>query len=273
MLTQIAQGVLVHESEFIKSNAVVVQGGTGVLLIDPGITTEDMAEIVSAVSELGQSVAAGFSTHAHWDHLLWDANFGDVPRFGTTATASAIDAFLTNPLWRGDVAESLPPGLDVPLDLFGLISGVPGGSTNVPWDGPAVRIIEHDAHATGHAALLFEEGGVLVAGDMFSNHLVPMLNLRSIDPIGDYLAGLAKLEEVAGDVDIFVPGHGTVGDGDELRVRIDRDRAYVHALRDGTTPDDPRLGPSAQPGYEWVTDVHAGQVQGLARRVGEGLHD
>ncbi len=37
MLRQVADGVLIHESEFIQSNAVVVQGRAGVLLIDPGI--------------------------------------------------------------------------------------------------------------------------------------------------------------------------------------------------------------------------------------------
>lgn len=35
MLKQVAEGVLVHESEFIQSNSVVVQGRDGVLLIDP----------------------------------------------------------------------------------------------------------------------------------------------------------------------------------------------------------------------------------------------
>ena len=38
MLRQVAEGVLAHESEFLQSNAVVVQGRAGVLLIDAGIT-------------------------------------------------------------------------------------------------------------------------------------------------------------------------------------------------------------------------------------------
>jgi hypothetical protein len=33
-LRQVADGVLVHESEFVQSNAVVAQGPTGVLLVD-----------------------------------------------------------------------------------------------------------------------------------------------------------------------------------------------------------------------------------------------
>ncbi|MFG2012237.1 FadR/GntR family transcriptional regulator [Micromonospora sp. NPDC048868] len=37
MLGQVADGVLVHESEFLQSNTIVVQGRAGVLLIDPGL--------------------------------------------------------------------------------------------------------------------------------------------------------------------------------------------------------------------------------------------
>jgi hypothetical protein len=34
----------------------------------------------------------------------------------------------------------------------------------------------------------------------------------------------------------------------------------VEALRDGGGGDDPRIGPSAKPGWEWVSDVHTGQL-------------
>ncbi|HTP20151.1 MAG TPA: hypothetical protein VMJ65_11140 [Solirubrobacteraceae bacterium] len=36
MLRQVADGVLIHESEFMQTNAVVAQGRAGVLLIDRG---------------------------------------------------------------------------------------------------------------------------------------------------------------------------------------------------------------------------------------------
>jgi hypothetical protein len=69
---------------------------------------------------------------------------------------------------------------------------------------------------------------------------------------------------VADDVDVLIPGHGSVGGADQVRARIEQDRAYVQALRDGGGPDDPRIGPSAKPGWEWVSDVHEGQAQRLA---------
>jgi glyoxylase-like metal-dependent hydrolase (beta-lactamase superfamily II) len=175
---------------------------------------------------------------------------------------------LSNPDWKARVAEGLPPEIaeEIPLDLFGLITGLPAGTAQIPWDGPQVRIIEHQAHAPGHAALLIEERGVLVAGDMLSDVLIPMLDLNDTeDPIEDYLAALRLLEGAADDVDVLVPGHGSIGRADQVHARIDQDRAYVHALRDAHDPSDPRVGPSATYG-DWLPGVHEWQLQRLARR-------
>jgi glyoxylase-like metal-dependent hydrolase (beta-lactamase superfamily II) len=268
MLKHVAEDVLVHESEFIQSNSVVVQGRTGVLLIDPGITSDEMAALASDLRELGRPVVAGFSTHPDWDHVLWHADFGDVPRYGTARCAASMRDLLSHADWKDRVAEGLPPEYadEVPMDLLGLITGLPDGARLIPWDGPGVRVIEHQAHAPGHAALLIEERGVLVAGDMLSDILMPFLDLQSADPIEDYLAALRLFDSVAGDVVAVIPGHGSVGGAGQLRARIELDRAYVQALRDGGVPDDPRVGPSAP--LDWLPDVHRWQLQRLAQAQG-----
>jgi glyoxylase-like metal-dependent hydrolase (beta-lactamase superfamily II) len=264
MLRQVTESVLIHESVFLQSNAVVVQGRAGALLIDAGILDSEMAGIADDLRVVDQPVVAGFSTHPHWDHLLWHPKLGAAPRYGTAACATAIRAFLSSPNWKDDVAEDLPPEIEVPLDLFGLITGLPAEATEIPWDGPKVGILEHQGHAPGHAALLIEERGVLVAGDMLSDVLIPMFDLNAADPIEDYLAALRLLEGVADEIDVLVPGHGSIGGPDEMRTRIELDRAYVHALRDAEVLSDPRIGPSAKEGWEWVADVHEGQVQRLS---------
>ena len=270
MLKQVAEGVLIHESEFCQSNAVVVHGRAGVLLIDPGVLGDEMAALADDLRELGQPVVAGFSTHPHWDHLLWHARLGAAPRYGTARGAAFVRDRLSDPGAKARIAAQLiPPDIagQVPLDLMGLITGLPAETAQIPWDGPQVRIIEHQAHAPGHAALLIGERGVLVAGDMLSDVLIPMLDLNgTADPIEDYLAALRLLEGVAGDVDVLVPGHGSIGGADQVHARIDQDRAYVHALRDAHVPSDPRVGPSAKDGWDWVAGVHEGQLQRLARR-------
>jgi glyoxylase-like metal-dependent hydrolase (beta-lactamase superfamily II) len=268
VLRQVAEGVLTHESEFCQSNAVVVQGRAGVLLIDPGILADEMVALADDLRELGQPVVAGFSTHPHWDHLLWHARLGTAPRYGTARCADTVRARLSDAGAKARVAELIPPDIvdQVPLDLLGLTTGLPAETTQIPWDGPQVRIIEHDAHAPGHAALLIEERGILVAGDMLSDVLIPMLDLNAADPTEDYLAALRLLDGVADDVDLLVPGHGSAGGADQVRARIDQDRAYVHALRDADVFSDPRIGPSAKDGWDWVAGVHEWQLQHLARR-------
>ncbi|MGW0432512.1 MBL fold metallo-hydrolase [Micromonospora sp. NPDC003197] len=270
MLRPVADGVLVHESEFLQSNTIVVQGRAGVLLIDPGLQNHELACLANDLSASGRTVVAGFSTHPDWDHLLWHTQLGGAPRYGTARCAATVQEQLSDPDTKAQIAEHLAEteiAGQVPLDLYGLIAALPAGTARIPWDGPGVRITEHQAHAPGHAALLVEERGVLIAGDMLSDVLVPMLDLDSAaDPIEDYLAALRLLESVAADVDVVIPGHGSVGGAGQVHERIERDRAYVLALRDGREPGDSRIGPSAQPGWEWVSDVHHGQVQALAER-------
>jgi glyoxylase-like metal-dependent hydrolase (beta-lactamase superfamily II) len=267
MLTQVAEGVLVHQSELLQNNSVVVQGRAGVLLIDPGITGSEMACLANDLRELGQPVVAGFSTHPDWDHVLWHAEFGETPRYGTARCAAFMRDLLSNPDWTALVAEGLPPEIaeEIPLDLFGLITALPEETAQIPWDGPEVRIIEHPAHAQGHAALLIEGSGVLVAGDMLSDILMPFPDLDTANPIEDYLFGLRLLEDVADGVVVLIPGHGSVCGADQAHARIELDRAYVQALRDGHAPDDPRIGPSATFGKDWLPGVSEWQRQQLAQ--------
>ena len=275
MLRQVADGVLIHQSEFCQSNAVVVQGPAGVLLIDPGILGSEIATLADDLRELGQPVVAGFSTHPHWDHVLWHARLGAAPRYGTARCAATIRDFLSDARWKTRIAAFIPPDIveQVPLDLLGLITGLPAETTQIPWDGRRVRIIEHQAHAPGHAALLIEEGGVLIAGDMLSDVLIPMLDLNdTADPIQDYLAALQLLEGAANDVDVIIPGHGSIGGADQVHARIEQDRAYVQALRDGHVLSDPRVGPSAKDGWDWVVGVHERQLQRLRGLVASDGH-
>ena len=267
MLRQVAEGVLIHQSEFFQTNTVVVRGRAGVLLIDPGVRGDEMACLANDLSDSGQTVVAGFSTHPHWDHLLWHDSLGEAPRYGTARCAATVRDRLSDAGAKARIAGLIPPDLvkQVPLDLLGLITGLPAETAVIPWDGPQVRIVEHQAHAPGHAALLIEERGVLIAGDTLSDVLIPLLDLNdSADPVENYLAALRLIEGAADDVDVVVPGHGSVGGADQIRARIEQDRAYLHALRDARVVSDPRIGPSAA--YDSLRAVHERQLQNVTRR-------
>src|SRR3954453_18536588 len=166
MLNQVADGVWVRQSEWVWSNAIVVRGEGGLILVDPGIDGADLDQLADDIDGLGVPVVAGFSTHLHWDHMLWHARFGDVPRYAMPASASVAPSVRE----RGQ-AMAAESASDIPLELIGLV-------TALPPDGGCVtgQVVPHDAHAIGHAALLLADRGVLVAGDMLSDVLIPMLD-------------------------------------------------------------------------------------------------
>jgi glyoxylase-like metal-dependent hydrolase (beta-lactamase superfamily II) len=247
MLTQVADGVWVRQSAWVWSNAIVVRGQGGLVLVDPGIDGSDLNELADDLDRLGIPVLAGFSTHPHWDHLLWHSRFGDVPRYATEAGARAASEGRER--GRRMAAESAS---GIPLELFGLVSPLPADGGPMPGE-----IIEHEAHAVGHAAVLLADRGVLVAGDMLSDVLIPLLDASRPDQVGAYETALDRLGEAARHVDVVVPGHGAVAEGPEVAARLAADHAYIDALRRGDEPVDARLGPDA----DWLSGPHQSNLQ------------
>jgi glyoxylase-like metal-dependent hydrolase (beta-lactamase superfamily II) len=199
-LRQVADGVWVRQSAWVASNAIVVRAEAGLVLIDPGIDGAELSQLADELEGLGLPVVAGFATHPHWDHLLWHSRFGDVPRYATAACAHV--ATERRELGQEMAAQSAS---GIPLELLGLVTPLPADGGPVPGE-----IIEHEAHAIGHAAVLLADRGVLLAGDMLSDVLVPMPDPRGADPLGAYETALDRLAEAARQVDVLVPGHGSV---------------------------------------------------------------
>ena len=252
MLTQVADGVWVRQSAWVWTNSIVVRGEDGLVLVDPGIDGSELNQLADDLDRLDIPVVAGFSTHPHWDHLLWHARFGDVPRYATAANAQVASAARE----RGQqmAAESAS---GIPLELLGLVTPLPAGGGPVPGE-----IVEHQAHAIGHAAILLADRGVLLAGDMLSDVLIPLLDARRPDQVGAYETALDRLDEAARHVDVVVPGHGAVAEGPEVAARLAADHAYIDALRRGEEPVDPRLGPDA----DWLSGPHQSNLEQARRR-------
>lgn len=245
MLTEVADGVWVRQSEWVFSNAVVVRGRDGLVLVDPGIDGSDLNQLADDLDGLGAPVIAGFCTHPHWDHLLWHPRFGDVPRYATAACARVASEARE----RGQqMAAQSASG--IPLELLGLVTALPADAGPVPGE-----LIEHEAHAAGHAAVLLAERGVLLAGDMLSDVLIPLLDPRRPGQLGAYEAALDRLGEAVEHVDVLIPGHGAVAQGPEVAARLAADRAYIDALRRGEEPADARLS------RDWLSGPHRSNLE------------
>jgi glyoxylase-like metal-dependent hydrolase (beta-lactamase superfamily II) len=277
-LTEVSPGVWVGTATIWTSNTTVVVGDDGAaLVIDPGITRAEVDSLAAAIHGHGWRVVAGLSTHPHWDHVLWSAALGDVPRFASPAAIAA----LASDIKRGWAeASSVDPSHD--RALFGALTPITGraGShpeAGVPLGNPApdgCHVVLHQAHAPGHLALVTR--GVLVAGDMLSDAEVPLLDVgpggdttrAPADPLGDCWRALDVLERAveASGVGALVPGHGAVAVGvAAIAERFAADRAYLRALEYAAgmaspTVTDTRL---VDP---WVAGEHAAQLAFLRAR-------
>jgi glyoxylase-like metal-dependent hydrolase (beta-lactamase superfamily II) len=247
MLTQVADGVWVRQSEWVWTNSIVVRGDDGLIVIDPGIHGSELDELADDLNRLGVPVVAGFSTHPHFDHLLWHARFGDVPRYATDAGATRA-----REAREGAQAMAAEQASGVPLELVALVTPLPAGGGPVPGE-----IIEHQAHAVGHAAVLLADRGVLIAGDMLSDVLIPLLDSGQSDQVGAYEAALDRLGAATRQVDVVVPGHGAVAKGaEDVAARLAADTAYIDALGRGDDPVDARLRDA-----DWLSSPHRSNLE------------
>src|SRR3954453_23909774 len=226
MLIEGADGVWARQRAWVWSNSMVGRGDDGLVLVDPVIDGAELEQLADDVDRLGIPVVAGFSTHLHWDHLLWHSRFGDVPRYAMPAAAHAAPGVRERA--QTMAAES---AYGVPLDLIALVTPLPADGGPVPGE-----IVEHEAHAIGHAAVLLPDRGVLLAGDMLSDVLIPLLDARRPGQVGAYEAALDRLEEAARHIEVLVPGHGAVAEGAEVAARLAADHAYIDAPQPGVGP-------------------------------------
>jgi hydroxyacylglutathione hydrolase len=256
-LTQIAPGVLMATSSFAMTTTTVVAGPPGsgeCLLIDPGVTAAELAELAAELGSLGLRPAVAWSTHPHWDHLLWSRELGDAPRYAAPAAVP-----ITQTERDGILDQARRDGFGLDLALVGQVQALTADV--IGWDGPQARLIVHDGHAPGHGAVFLPDSGVLIAGDMCSDMEIPLLDTVAEDPLGDYRTGLDRLAAVPG-VRQVVPGHGHVGDATEFRRRLGLDAAYLDTVGGGQGFGDPRLTPESP---DWMRTVHEEQVRYFQR--------
>jgi glyoxylase-like metal-dependent hydrolase (beta-lactamase superfamily II) len=244
-VSEVASGVWVATARKYTTTTTIVAGeGGGCLLVDPAVSVADLAALAGWLAARGLRPVAGWSTHPHWDHVLWSAALGDVPRYATPR-AVAVAAREEAGLIEGVTGSA--PGHD--LRLFARLTALTG--REISWPGPRAVVLAHNAHAPGHGAVFLPGTGVLIAGDMCSDIEIPLPDLDSANPFGDYRDGLGLLASVAADVEVAVPGHGHVGDGPEFRRRVAADLAYLDAVAAGTDIPDERLI------EEWLRTEHA----------------
>lgn len=244
---EVADGLHVLTSAVeVTTSTIVVGPAGGALLVDPAWVPAELTAIADLIQRRGLTVTAGFSTHAHHDHLLWHPRFGDAPRWASARTAEL--AVAERPALLEHMGPGWPPEL---LELLGRVAPVDDAHLPDPWG--EVELVVHDGHAPGHTALWLPGRGVLLVGDMLSDVELPLP--FGPDDLDAYLAGLDRLAPYVARAAVLVPGHGRPTT--EPLARLDADRRYLDTLiRDGDA-DDPRRA------YPGMAEHHA-HLQRLA---------
>jgi glyoxylase-like metal-dependent hydrolase (beta-lactamase superfamily II) len=203
----------VHQLSHPLSNAYLLDGGEGLVLIDVGFrgrAAEMRREVDRLARSSGRDLAAIAVTHAHADHI------GSLGRFAADARVPVVAGVLEAPAIRrgGIPPRSTPTGfvgrIMVPLSQrvevdacrvdieVGDGDGLPGA--------PRLVALHTPGHTPGHTSFLWpEEGGVLFAGDAAVN----VLGLRESFVHADREQALLSLQRLASlDFEVAVFGHG-----------------------------------------------------------------
>jgi glyoxylase-like metal-dependent hydrolase (beta-lactamase superfamily II) len=238
----VADGVHVATSRQMSTTSTLLHDGRDALLVDPAWMPDELAAMAGSLERAGLRVIAGFSTHAHHDHLLWHPGLGDVPRYASPRTAELARTE------RGDLVESLGAGFPASLtELMGRVQGVEALPAAALPSGFHPEVVVHDGHAPGHTAVWLPDQRVLIAGDMLSDEELPLPFWP--DDLPAYLHALGVLAEYARTAEVVIPGHGRPGT--DALARVDADRRFLETVARGGDPDDPRL---ANPGMPEVLE-------------------
>jgi glyoxylase-like metal-dependent hydrolase (beta-lactamase superfamily II) len=168
-MQQIASGVYQIPG---YSNAYIVDGDSGVVLVDTGMPKRHGAilEALKAIGRELEQVTAIAITHAHVDHA------GNAATLRGQTNAPVIASNIDAPALRGEEKYPLPPFLDrVPFlkPLFRLLPSAEatevdhlvgeGKSSALPAD---MQVVASPGHTPGHVSFLLDRnGGILLVGD------------------------------------------------------------------------------------------------------------
>ncbi|MGO1971366.1 MAG: MBL fold metallo-hydrolase [Propionibacteriaceae bacterium] len=229
-LRHLTADVTVRQSEFWNSNAGIVDTGAGVVLVDPGILAADLADLAAAVG--GRPVVASYSTHAHWDHLLWATSLGNPPRYASAETCARVTdraehLHRTLDHVEGDLAEEDGLGPQWDRDHFFDLQPLPQGPGTI--GGVHCDLVPIPGHADGQAALVLPDHGVAFVGDTLCDIEVPGL-AEGAGQHSRFLASLDRLHDIVRRVEWIVPGHGSVAERVEAERRLAADRHYLTEL-------------------------------------------
>ena len=209
---------------FLDVTVGLVQGRTGVLLIDTGTTLTEAAAIDADVQQIaGRGVTHVVLTHKHFDHVLGSGVFTDAEIYSAPEVfdclTTATDRLRADALRYGadvDEIDRAIATLQPPQHaVYNAVVDLGNRSVTIAYLG--------GGHTTSDLVLLVpgdDDGRVVVyCGDLIEESGDPAIDADS--DVAAWPATLDRLLAVGGPDAIYVPGHGSVVDADFVRRQRD----------------------------------------------------
>lgn len=251
--SEVAQGIWMIEGRrevFTRENGgdivniALIATDAGAVVVDTGSTATMGAAIRTFADQKLGGVAATINTHHHPDHWFGNAAFADAPLLALPETAQLCGQY------EQDFAES----------LYAILGSWMSGTQGVPasdmvqagsreFGGRSLRLIPLAGHTSADLALLDEQTGTLIAGDLVFLNRAPSL------PDADFVTWLSALDTLSAlSPSATLPGHGPF---DRDGAGFAQTRTYLAATRD-------RLAMAADLGLTPIETMAAGPVPEFA---------
>lgn len=247
--------VVVVTSRVWRTACTAVRSGDETLVVDSPVYPDELELLPALLEQAGFTFSGLLATHGDWDHLLGRMAFPGASLGVAETTAARLAAApgeaqrelrafderhyieRSQPLRLGQV-EALPvPGYcavgDAELELH-----------------PA------DGHTQDGMAIRIPWAGVVLCGDYLSPVEIPTVG----GSIGAYLATLTRLDQLLGEAEYAVAGHGGAMPAGRAVEILREDRAYVEGL--AADPPGTPLPPSRSGAEQ--RRLHAANVAALS---------
>ena len=191
---------------FGGGNVELLVGDDYVVLIDDALTPTAPALLEAVTKLAGRQVDFVINTHVHGDHVG-----GNELVAGLGAVIVAHDNSRKRMI--PDPQLNTGPGA-LPVLTF-------SDEVTFHLNGHEVFVFHiENAHTDGDAAILFRDVNVIAAGDIMFNYLFPYIDFDNGGSVSGFIAGQQKLIAMADDETIIIPGHGPVGNKEDLEKNL-----------------------------------------------------
>lgn len=206
-ISEIAQGVYLHTSfkqiegyGLVDSNGLIVVDADQAYIIDTPWSEDDTESLLSWIADKGYRAMASFSTHSHEDR---------------TAGIKLLNSKLI-PTYTSELTKALlvREGKPVPIHTFhGNEFSLGNGLVELYYPG--------EGHTEDNIVAWLPKSKILFGGCIVRSHEWESLGYVGDASIISWADSIKNIKSKYYDIDMIVPGHGTIGKSDILDHTID----------------------------------------------------